>query len=215
MTRWDDPHGGPRLDGLPPGTDPENPLSELRESMITLVAQWAYEYRAEPFELSSGFWSHDYIDAKRLLADADRLSHVVDAVMEVVRDAGVEFDAVGGLTMGADPLAVAIALGARKEWFLVRKDPKPHGKQRWIEGAQVGPSTQVLLVDDVVTTGRSILRALAALEEVNANVVMTVALVDRGQSLRPQLQERGIRYEPLITFDDLGIDPVPDVRVET
>ncbi len=188
-------------------------LTDLQDSIVALVARWGYERREVPFTLSAGFETHDYIDGKRAVATTARLHQVADAFLELAAQEHAEFDAVGGLTMGADPLALAITMAANTEkmWFSVRKEAKVHGKQQMIEGAPLLPGTRVLLVDDVVTTGRSILQALDAIESTGAVVVLATALVDRGPGTARRLADRGVRYRPLITYGDLGIEPVPDV----
>lgn len=188
------------------------PLTELQDSIVALVAEWGYERRDEAFTLSAGHVTHDYIDGKRAIAQTSRLRLVAQAFLELAKEEGVEFDAVGGLTMGADPIALAIAVGSDRDtyWFSVRKEPKEHGKQQLIEGGPLLPGTRVLLVDDVVTTGRSIIQALDAIQASGAEVVMASALVDRGEGTSRVLDERGIRYRPMMTYQDLGIEPVPD-----
>ncbi|HEX7133668.1 MAG TPA: hypothetical protein VF228_13920, partial [Iamia sp.] len=116
--------------------------------MVALIARWGYERRDEAFTLSAGFETHDYIDGKRAVATSSRLRQVAAAFLELAEEEQAEFDAVGGLTMGADPLALAITVGASsdKEWFSVRKDVKVHGKQKLIEGSDLLPGTRVLLV---------------------------------------------------------------------
>lgn len=193
-------------------------LSDLQDTIVDHVSRWGYERREQPFELSSGSLSHDYIDGKRAVASNLRLHDVGRAVLALASDQGVEFDAVGGLTMGSDPIAIAVALAAMPEekfWFSVRKDQKPHGKQLKIEGTTLHPGMRVLLVDDVVTTGRSILMALDAIQETGAEVVLAVALVDRGQMTTRDLRSRGIPYRPLLTYEHLGIEPVVDARITT
>jgi orotate phosphoribosyltransferase len=188
-------------------------LTDLQDSIVALVARWGYERREKPFTLSAGFETHDYIDGKRAVATTSRLHQVARAFLQVAAEQGAEFDAVGGLTMGADPIALAITMAAdtEKQWFSVRKEPKVHGKQQMIEGIELLPGTRVLLVDDVVTTGRSILQALDAIEATGASVVLASALVDRGLGTSRRLASRGIPYHPLINYADLGIEPVPDV----
>lgn len=166
------------------------------------------ERREEAFQLVSGEWSHDYVDCKRALAQGSDLATVAKAVIELVADEGVDFDAVGGLTMGADPIAHAVAVLSGKRWFSVRKTPKKHGRQRLIEGSELETTTRVLLVDDIVTTGGSILDALNAIEEIGAPIALAVTLCDRGETGRPRLEGRGIRYRPLMTYQDMGIVPV-------
>ncbi len=183
--------------------------------MIAIVAEHGYERREKPFRLSSGYETHDYIDGKQAVAETGRLLTLGKAFLELAAESGVEFDAVGGLTMGADPMSLSIAVAASdrnesKRWFSVRKDPKVHGKQKRVEGSALSTGDRVLLVDDVVTTGKSILQALDAIEEAGAHVVLATALVDRGDATAKVLADRGIAYEPLLTYRDLGIDPVPD-----
>jgi len=187
---------------------PPSPEKPLREQVIALIANKGYSRREEPFQLSSGEWSQDYIDCRYAVEEGDDLRMVADAVIQLAESLGIEFDAVGGLTLGADSTAHAVALVARKRWFSVRKEAKKHGKQKMIEGAALTADDRILLVDDVATTGDSIMKAVHALEEIGASIVLTVPIVDRGDLTRSQLEERGIRYEPVLTYRDLGIKPV-------
>ena len=184
------------------------PLSELRSQLAQVILDFGYERREEPFQLSSGGTSHDYIDAKRAIAKGSRFGLVAEAILALAAEHEVTFDAAGGMTMGADPIGVAVSMLSDTEWFSVRKASKGHGRQRRIEGKEFGPGVRVLLVDDVITSGRSILDALDALGEVDADVVLATTLVDRGDAARGAFAERGVRYEPLLTYKDLGIDPV-------
>jgi orotate phosphoribosyltransferase len=176
--------------------------------VVSLLRDLGYERRDQPFQLSSGEWSQDYIDAKRALSEGNNLRRVAEAVLTIANEANVEFDAVGGLTMGADPTAHAVALIAGKKWFSVRKEAKAHGKKKLIEGAELSSGMKVLLVDDVVTTGKSILDALDAVLANGAEVVLAIALVDRGKTASARLADRGIKYVPLATYLDFEIVPV-------
>lgn len=180
--------------------------------MIRLVHEKAYEERDEPFRLSSGELSHDYFDGKRALSNADDLRLAAQAVLDLANERGIDFDTVGGLTMGADALAHGIALLSGKSWFTVRKDAKEHGKQQLIEGARVAGSS-ALLVDDVVTTGGSIEQALEAIVAAGATVQLAVCLVDRSGRAHQLLSSYGVDFAPLCTWKDLGIAPVGDGRV--
>jgi orotate phosphoribosyltransferase len=183
-------------------------LVRLRERLLELVSQKGYERRTEPFQLSSGQWSNDYIDGKRALADGKDLLLAAKCVIALARERGIEFDAVGGLTMGADHLSHAIAVAGGKRWFSVRKEAKGHGRQRLIEGADLSASDRVVVLDDVVTTGKSVLQAIDAIDDVGATTVLAVTLVDRGRAARAAMEARGTPYEPLLTFQDLGIEQV-------
>ena len=186
-------------------------LSDLQDALVGLVARWGYERREEPFQLSSGYKSRDYIDGKKAISTTSRLRLVGKAILDLAQEEGLEFDAVGGLTMGADPIALAVTVASSEEkhWFSVRKEEKKHGKQRKIEGTSLDAGVKVLLVDDVVTTGRSILDALEAIQAEGAEVVLAVALVDRGEQTASRLAERNVKYRPLITYKELGIEAVP------
>ncbi|HVL50186.1 MAG TPA: orotate phosphoribosyltransferase [Actinomycetota bacterium] len=189
-------------------TAPHRPLPELRAELAQVILNFGYERREEPFQLSSGGTSHDYIDAKKAIARGSRFGLVAEAIQALAGSLGVTFDAAGGMTMGADPIGVAVAMITDTEWFSVRKASKGHGRQRRIEGKEFAPGARVLLVDDVITSGRSILEALDALEEVQATVVLATTLVDRGDAARAAFEKRGVPYEPLLTYRDLNIDPV-------
>ncbi len=183
-------------------------LSSLRAELLALVRREGHERRPEPFQLSSGQWSYDYIDGKRAISGGKDLLLAAKCVDALASETGIDYEAVGGLTMGADPLSHGVALLTGKRWFAVRKEPKRHGKQKLIEGAELSQGERVLMVDDVVTTGQSILQALEAVKGVGAEVVLAVSLVDRGMRARERMKAQGVRYEPLLTFEDLGIDPV-------
>src|ERR1700759_3816578 len=125
------------------------------QAAFALIRDRGYEHRDEPFKLASGQLSHDYIDGKYAVDTGERLAGVSRAVAELAEANGIEFDAVGGLTMGADPLAHGVAIVTGKAWFSVRKEQKQRGREQWIEGTRLEPGTRVLLVDDVISTGGS------------------------------------------------------------
>jgi orotate phosphoribosyltransferase len=180
-----------------------------REQIVDLVRRLGLEHRDEPFTLTSGETSQDYIDGKRAIAHGSDLRLAADASVQALGGVGVtEFDAVGGLTMGADPLAHAIAIVAQTRWFSVRKQPKGHGTQRFVEGATLDSGARVVLVDDVVTTGGSIQQAFHALDELDVVVLGALTLVDRGDVARRFFDRRRVPYVALVTYSDLQIPPV-------
>ena len=182
--------------------------SRLRKQLLDILTEKALRALDRPVRLSSGGWSSHFIDGKESLAAWSDLRIACRAILEAVHSAGFRFDAVGGPTLGADALAVGIAAVSDTSWFVVRKEPKGHGTKRWIEGARLGPGVKTLLVDDVVTTGGSLLKALGIVEETGADIVAAVTLVDRGDLARAKLRERGIAYLPMATYEDLRIEPV-------
>ena len=180
--------------------------TERRARFIADLKARGYERREEAFRLSSGGMSHDYVDCRRALADGGLLRLAGEVVADLIEAEGIAYDAVGGLTMGADPIAHAVALVTGGEWFSVRKEAKGHGQGRRVEGAEVGPGTRVVLVDDVVTTGRAIIDACDAVQEVKADIVLAVTLLDRSGKADSALADRGVRHVPVATWVDFGID---------
>lgn len=176
-----------------------------RRALADLVRGTGYEHRAEPFRLTSGGWSHDYVDGKFAIATGPALRQASQAVIDVV---GESFDAVGGPTMGADALAVGVALLSGARWFSVRKEPKGHGRHSWVEGARLGPGDRVVVVEDVVSTGRSLLRAAEQVRELGAEIVAATALLDRSPAVGANFDQAGIPWRPLLTWADLGIEPL-------
>jgi orotate phosphoribosyltransferase len=157
------------------------------------------------FILSSGQRAGWYVDLRRILLDG-RLAPLAGRVMlDLTQDLG--YEAVGGLTMGADPVAAAMmhaaaGRGTPVDAFVVRKTEKQHGLQRRIEGPDVA-GRRVLAVEDTSTTGASPLTAVDALREAGAEVVGVAVLVDRGA--RERVTERGLEFRAAFTLSDLGV----------
>ncbi len=176
-----------------------------RKSIADLVRRTGYERREEPFQLTSGGWSHDYVDGKYAVAAGPALRQVCEAVVELIDD---PFDSVGGPTMGADALAHGVAMIAGCTWFSVRKEPKGHGRGAWVEGARLGPGDRVVMVEDVVSTGASLLRAAEKVTDMGASVVAASALLDRSPHVAERFAAAGVPWQPLLTWADLGIEPL-------
>ena len=115
---------------------------------------------------------------------------------------------MGGPTMGADALAHGVALLSGCAWFSVRKEAKGHGRGAWVEGTRLQPGDRVVVVEDVVSTGASLLRAAERLVELGAVIVAATALLDRSPQVAERFLAAGIRWEPLLTWADLGIEPL-------
>jgi orotate phosphoribosyltransferase len=153
--------------------------------------------------LTSGRTAQYYVDAKRAILRPAGFRALGELVAGRARDLGAT--AVGGLTMGADPVAcAALAGGADVKAFFVRKDAKAHGLQRRIEGPPLEPGDRCLVVEDVVTTGGSTIAALEALQEAGMAVVGVTAVLDRlaggGERIA---RAAGAPYAPLTTIDDV------------
>lgn len=155
--------------------------------------------------LSSGIEANYYVDLRRVTLDAIAAPLVGQVMLELTKD--LEFDAVGGLTLGADPVAtammhVAASKGRKLDSFVVRKAEKAHGLQRRIEGPDV-VGRKVLAVEDTSTTGGSVLTAVEALKQAGAIVVAVAVIVERGAA--PKVSEAGIEYRAAFQLSDLGL----------
>jgi orotate phosphoribosyltransferase len=181
------------------------------QAAFDLIRTRGYEHREEPFRLASGQLSHDYIDGKYAVDTGERLAIVSRAVADLAEMNGIEYDAVGGLTMGADPLAHGVAMVTGKAWFSVRKEQKQRGREQWIEGTRLQPGMRVLLVDDVISTGGSTEKAFERVTEAGAVVTGVIPMVDRGDVATKRFAQRGVPFVALVTYRDLGIEPVKDM----
>ena len=157
------------------------------------------------FVLSSGRSTSTYVDLRRVLLDG-QLAPVAGRLL-LTATADLSYEAVGGLTLGADPVAYAMMHAAANRGtpinaFVVRKAEKTHGLQRRIEGPDVA-GRRVLAVEDTSTTGTSVLTAVAALEEAGAEVVGVAVLVERGA--RQRVIDRGLPYRAVYELTDLGL----------
>ena len=109
----------------------------------------------------------------------------------------------------ADPLTHRAIEGvARCRWFFVRKEPKGRGTNQLIEGSRLGEGDRVVIVEDAITTGGSLMKAVDAVEAEGATCVAVATLIDRGDSARPLIERRGMQYFPMATYVDLEIDPI-------
>ncbi len=178
---------------------------DLKAELVKAVREQGFERRSEPFQLTSGGWSHDYVDGKYALSRGSVLRRAAEGVYDSV---GSEFTAVGGPTMGADALAHAVCLISGCSWFSVRKEAKGHGRRSSVEGARLDNAASVLMIEDVVSTGASLLRAADHVRDLGATIVAATALVDRSPRVAEAFREAGIRWEPLLTWEDLQIDPL-------
>ncbi|MEU1181334.1 orotate phosphoribosyltransferase [Streptomyces sp. NPDC005820] len=159
--------------------------------------------------LSSGLEADYYVDLRRITLDGEAAPLVGQVLLDLT--AGLEFDAVGGLTMGADPVAAsmlhaAAARGRRLDAFVVRKAAKAHGLQRRVEGPEI-KGRRVLVVEDTSTTGGSPLAAVEAVREAGAEVVAVATIVDRATGADEKIREgAGVPYLFAFSKDELGLD---------
>lgn len=165
------------------------------------------------FLLASGRTSHYYVDGRLVTLSAEGAELIALGVLEILQN-HPEVQAVGGLTMGADPI-VGATLGLAPSvgrsnllGFLVRKEAKAHGTGKRVEGP-LQPGMAVAIVDDVATTGGSSLQAVEAVEAAGARVAIVISALDRLEGAEAAFQARGLKFRSLTTIRDLGVEPLP------
>ena len=167
--------------------------------------------RRGSFRLASGREASFYLDAKQVVLDARGSMLVGRAILDLLRAHGPLPAAVGGMSIGADPVTSAVVTmagvgGFDLRGFMVRKEPKDHGTKRYIEGP-VAPGEKVVIVEDVTTTGGSSLLAIDRAIEFGLVVERVVTVIDRLAGATATLAARGIPLDALVTIRDLGIEP--------
>ncbi len=178
-----------------------------RDALIKLFHTRALRFG--DFTLASGKKSKYYLDGKQITLHAQGLRLVCEGLLELLND--VPCDAFGGMTIGADPIVGGVLTVAAEKYqslvgFLVRKEPKGHGTQKYIEGP-LEPGMKVVVIDDVVTTGGSSLLAVDRAVEFGCEVVMVVGIVDRMEGGAANFTARGIPFRSLLSIEDFGIAP--------
>ncbi|MGH7539922.1 MAG: orotate phosphoribosyltransferase [Gemmatimonadota bacterium] len=183
----------------------EETLSSPRDRLCALLAERSF--RTGDFELASGARSPYYVDCRATTMHALGQVLIGQVGFETIREAGLHPDAVGGLTMGADPLAYAIAAASWRQGepihaFSVRKRAKRHGRGQLIEGC-FEPGARVVIVEDVITTGGSALKACEVVRQARGEVIAVLGLVDREEGGRETLEKAGLHTLVIYTAPDL------------
>ena len=176
-----------------------------RDDLLSLVRSQAIVHGA--VTLSSGKEADYYVDLRRTTLSGAAAPLVGTVMLELTAD--LDYDAVGGLTMGADPIAAAMlhqaaALGRQLDAFVVRKEAKGHGMQKRIEGPDIA-GRRVLVVEDTSTTGGSPLAALAAVREAGATPVGVATIADRATGAGEKIEAEGVPYRYAFSLEDLGL----------
>ena len=180
------------------------PLAALREELHSLLADRSFRFG--DFVLSSGRRSDFYFDGKQVTLEGRGLFLVSSLLLARCREVGAT--SVGGLTLGADPIAAGVAAlsgagdSAPLRAFIVRKEAKQHGTGRSIEGPPLTPDDRCVLVDDVVTTGAAFVTARDRVAETGAQVLEAAVVVDRQEGGREALAEQGITLFALFARDE-------------
>ena len=186
----------------------------LKGKLIEIIKERSFQYSSEPkFKLTSGAVSHFYFNMKKTNQSPDGMYLVGRLVFEKIRELGLHPDAIGGLTMGADPIAYAVAMYSYSvhepiQAFVIRKEPKEHGLKLPIEG-NIKSGDHVIIVDDVVTTGGSTIKAITIAKESGLLIDAVIVLVDRcEQNGRQNIEALGCPVYDILTIQDF----VPDKK---
>lgn len=180
-----------------------------KNALIALVREKALEFGE--FTLASGKKASFYLDCRKVTLDSRGANVIAEGMLELLGERLP--DAVGGMAIGADPITAAILTVADRQGkslrgFIVRKEAKTHGKGRDVEGP-VQPGDEVVIVEDVVTTGGSSLAAIEKVEAAGMKVRGVLAIIDRLEGGAEAFARRGYRLQTLLTIRDFGIEPPP------
>jgi len=181
-------------------------LTELKSQLLKLLNKEAL--RKGKFVLSSGKESNYYLDGRVITLTPEGAYLVASIILKLIADKKV--DAIGGPTLGADPIVGAIAAlshlkGIPIKTFIVRKSAKGHGTQRQIEGPSLKEASKVILVDDVATTGKALIEAKEALDKAGIEARTAIVIVDRCEGAKESLSQIGLKLESIFTIKDFGL----------
>ena len=178
----------------------------MKKQLIKLILEKAFKYSEEPvFKLVSGRMSNYYFNCKAVTLHPEGMYLIGNIIFDMLRNSDVK--GIGGLTLGADPIAGAVTYTSylRKkpiEAFVVRKTAKAHGTMQWIEG-NIQAGDKVVVVDDVITTGKSTIEALTRAKEGGLEVVKVIALVDRQEGGKENIEALGHKVETVVTREEV------------
>ena len=178
----------------------------MKNRLIELVIEKAFSYSEEPvFKLVSGNMSNYYFNCKAVTLNPEGIHVIGNILYDMVKD--MDIDAIGGLTLGADPLAFATAYTSyfRQnpiEAFVVRKKPTPNVTMQWLEG-NVQEGDRVVIVDDVITTGKSTIEAIIRVKDAGLEIAGIIALIDRQEGGREAVKGVGFNVISVITRDEI------------
>ncbi|MBI5846378.1 MAG: orotate phosphoribosyltransferase [Nitrospirae bacterium] len=178
----------------------------MKKRLIQLVYEKAFRYSEEPtFKLVSGSMSNYYFNCKTVALHPEGMYLIGQIIFDMIKESGIK--GIGGLTLGADPIANAVAYTSylKKspiEAFVCRKSAKAHGTMQWIEG-NIAAGDKVIIVDDVITTGKSTIEAITKAKDGGLDVVKVIALVDRQEGGKENIEDLGYKVDTVVTRDEV------------
>lgn len=180
----------------------------MKDQLVRLIFEKAFKYSAEPtFKLVSGRMSNYYFNCKTVTLHPEGMYLIGNIIFDMINTAGIK--GIGGLTLGADPIADAVAYTSYLknrpiESFVIRKTAKAHGTMQWIEG-NIAAGDKVAIVDDVITTGKSTIEAIQKAQEGGLDVVKVIALVDRQEGGKENIEALGHMVETVVTREEVMV----------
>jgi orotate phosphoribosyltransferase len=178
----------------------------MKNRLIELIIEKAFKYSEEPvFKLVSGRMSNYYFNCKAVTLKPEGMYLIGNIIYDQIKDLHVK--GIGGLTLGADPISDAVAYTSYLknkpiEAFIVRKSAKSHGTMQWIEG-NIARGDSVVIVDDVITTGKSTIEAITRAKEAGLEIVKVIALIDRQEGGHEAIKALGYNVEAIVTRDEV------------
>lgn len=178
----------------------------MKNRLIELIIEKAFKYSEEPiFRLVSGRMSNYYFNCKAVTLHPEGAYLIGNIIFDLMKDLQVK--GIGGLTLGADPIAYAVAYtsylkGKPIEAFVVRKTSKSYGTMQWIEG-NIKKGDRVVIVDDVITTGKSTIEAITRAKEAGLEILKVIALIDRQEGGREAVEELGFKLDSVLTREEV------------
>lgn len=182
-------------------------LQNQKETLRKLLLEKSYEKKE--VILASGRKSDFYFDGKQTSLNPLGSYLIGSLFFEMIQNSGRKIEAIGGPTLGADPIVTAVSLISQLKEnpipaFIIRKEPKKHGTSAWIEGEKnLRPGMQIALVEDVVTSGGSVLKAAEKVEKAGYFISLILTLVDREEGGREKIEEKGYRFQAIFTKREL------------
>jgi len=181
-------------------------LTELKKKLLELLNKEAL--KRGKFTLSSGKTSNYYLDGRVITLTPEGAYLVANIFLRLIKDKHI--DAIGGPTLGADPIVGAVAAISHinrvsLKTFIVRRAVKEHGMQRQIEGPALKEGERAILIDDVATTGKSLVEAKEALDKIGVRTDEAFVIVDRGEGAGENLAKAGLKLQSIFTIKDLGV----------
>jgi len=181
----------------------------MKKRLIDLIIQRTFRFTDKPtFKLASGKMSSYYFNCKPTTLNSEGMYLIGNLLHDLIKNGtSWKAKAVGGLTLGADPISNAIAYtfylkGEQVESFVVRKEPKKHGTMLWVEG-NVGKGDKVIIIEDVITTGGSTIKAIERAKKCGLKVLGVIVLIDRQEGGKEKIEAKGVKVETLLTREEI------------